>query len=197
MRTKQQIFLHLSGFLLILILSVVAGHTDDRARDRASLRGIKSVVVKVHTFDREWASELATAGLTEAVLQASIERQLEKSGIAVLPEEASKKTETEGILNVRVKFLDPEPPKKTFLTSEEEKIEGIAPKKRYVYPIRLKFRQPASPRRIPAIILFAITWQTESMGLRRLALIREDFENVVNVFIEAYLSENQDIKKTD
>jgi hypothetical protein len=189
--------LHLSAFLLIFFLSAVVGHTDDRAKDRASLRGIKTVVVKVHSFEQEWASELAKAGLKEAVLQASIERQLEKSGLTVIPEEASKKTETEGILNVRVKFLDPEPPKKTFSTSDKENIEKLNPKKRYVYAIRLNFRQPASLRRTPAATVFAITWQTESVGLRRLALIREDIENVVNVFIEAYLSENQDIKKTD
>jgi hypothetical protein len=197
MRTKQQIFLHLSGFLLILILSVVAGHTDDRARDRASLRGIKSVVVKVHTFDREWASELATAGLTEAVLQATIEHQLEKSGIAVVSEEASMKNEDEGILNVRTTFSDPEPPKKSFVINEEEKLERFNPKKRYVYAIRLNLRQPASLKRKPEQTMNAITWQTESLGFRRVALIREDIENVVNVFIEAYLSENPKIKKAD
>ena len=197
MRTKQPHLLRLSAFLLIFFLSAVVCRADDLARDRASLRGIKTVVVRVHTFEHEWASELAKAGLKEAVLQASIERQLEKSGIAVIPEEASKKTETEGILNVRIKFLDPEPPKKTFSTSEEEKIEKLDPKKRYVYAIRINLRQPASLRRTPAVSVFAITWQTESVGLRRLALIREDFENTVNVFIEAYLSENPDIKKTD
>ena len=56
---------------------------------------------------------LSKVSLTEAVLQATVERQLEKSGIKVIPEEASERPETEGILNVRVKFLDPEPPKKT------------------------------------------------------------------------------------
>ena len=180
--------------MLILVLSAGVGHTDDRARDRASLRGIKTVVVRVHTFEHEWASELAKVGLAEAVLQATIERQLEKSGIAVTPEEASKKTETEGSLNVRVKFLNPEPSKKTFLTTDEEEIERLDSKKRYVYAIRLNFRQPASLKRIPEATISAITWQTESVGLRRLALIREDLENVVNVFIEAYLSENPDIK---
>jgi hypothetical protein len=45
-------------------------------------------------------------------------------------------------------------------------------------------------QRNPEQTTLAITWQTESVGLKRLALIREDFENVVNVFIEAYLSEN-------
>jgi hypothetical protein len=176
--------------LLILFLSVGVGHADDRAGDRASLRGIKTVVVKVHTFEREWAAELAKPGLTEAVLQATIEGQLEKSGITVIPEEASKRTETEGILNVRVTFLDPEPPKKTFLTAEEDEIKRFDPKKRYIYAIRLNFRQPVSLRRNPQATIVAITWQTESVGMRRLALIREDIENVVNAFIEAYLSEN-------
>jgi len=44
------------------------------------------------------------------VLQASIERQLEQSGIAVIPEEASKKTETEGITKLlasrRISYSD-------------------------------------------------------------------------------------------
>ena len=190
MRAKHHHLLHLKVILLILALSAVVGHTDDRAKDRASLRGIKTVFVRVHTFEHEWASELAKAGLKEAVLQASIERQLEKSGIAVIPEEASKKTDTEGILNVRMKFLDPEPPKKSFTTMTEDKIERFDPGKKYVYAIRLNLRQPVSLQRNPDVSVNAITWQTESVGLRRLALIREDFENAVNVFIEAYSSEN-------
>ena len=192
MRTKRRNFLHLSVLLLLSIIPALI-QADDRARDRASLRGIKTIVVKVHSFEREWAPELAKAGLTEAVVQANIERQLEKSGITVIPEEISKQPETEGILNVRVKFLDPEPPKKTFTTSTEEKIERFDPKKRYVYAIRLNLRQPVSLQRNPDVTVYAITWQTDSVGLRRLALIREDFENVVNVFIEAYLSENPNI----
>ena len=63
MRTKQHRLLYLSIFLFIFVLSIVVCWADDRARDRASLRGIKTVVVKVHTFEREWASELAKAGI--------------------------------------------------------------------------------------------------------------------------------------
>ena len=96
MRIKHHHLLHLSVILLISFLSAVVCRADDLARDRASLRGIKTVVVRVPSFEHEWASELAKAGLKEAVLQASIERQLEKSGITVIPEEASKKTETVG-----------------------------------------------------------------------------------------------------
>ena len=173
-----------------IVLPVLVCHADDRATDRASLRGIKTVVVKVHTFERDWRSELAKAGLSESVLNAAIERQLENAGVPVVAEEASRRTDTEGILNVRLKFLDPEPPQKGFTTAAGEEIRRVDPKKRYVYAIRLNFRQPASLRRNPEAALSAITWQTESVGMRRLAAIREDFESVVNVFIEAYLSEN-------
>ena len=190
MRTKQYNLLHLSVFLLIFILSPGVCRPDDRARDRASLRGIKTIVVKVHTFEREWASELAKGGLTEAVLQASIEHQLEKSGITVVSEEASKKNGNEGVLNVRANFSTPEPPKKSFIIDKEEKFERFDPKKRYVYAIRLNLRQLASLRRNPEKTTYAITWQTETLGLSRVSRIREDIENVVNVFIEAYLSEN-------
>ena len=183
--------------LVMLFLSVTVSHSDDRAKDRASLRGIKTVVVKVHTFEREWASKLAKAGLTEAVLQASIERQLEKSGITVVSEEASIKNGNEGVLNVRTNFSTPEPPKKSFIIDDEEKLERFDPKKRYVYAIRLNLRQLVSLRRNPEKTTYAITWQTETLGLSRVALIREDIENVVNVFIEAYLSENPNIKKAD
>ena len=190
MRTQQRKFIYQSVFLLILMMPAFVCRADDRA----SLLGIKTVVVRVHTFERDWASELAKAGLTESVLQATIERQLEKSAIAVIPEEASKRTETEGILNVRVHLLDPEPPQKTFLTAKEGEIKRFDAKKRYVYAIRLNFRQQASLLRNPEATIYAITWQTESVGLRRLTLIREDIENVVNNFIEAYMSENPGVK---
>lgn len=72
------------SILLSLVIPALLCQADDRAGDRASLRGVKSVVVKVHTFERDWAAELEKAGLTESFLQAAIERQLEKSGIAVI-----------------------------------------------------------------------------------------------------------------
>jgi len=190
MKFKRTRSIYLRIILTITLLPVLVCRADDRATDRASLRGIKTIVVKVHTFERDWASELAKADLTESFLLASIERQLEKAGIALVPEEASRRTDTEGILVVRVKFMDPEPPKKTFITAEEKEIQRFDPKKRYVYAIRLNFRQPASLRRTPEATISPITWQTESVGMKRLAMIRKDFEDVANVFIEAYLSEN-------
>jgi len=51
MRTKHHHRLHLSVILLFFFLSAGVCRADDLARDRASLRGIKTVVVRVHTFD--------------------------------------------------------------------------------------------------------------------------------------------------
>ena len=194
METKRRIIRYAGACLVFSLIFASICQADDRARDRASLRGIKTIIVKVHTFEQEWTSELAKAGMTEALVQATIERKLEQSGVTVLPEEASKQPENEGALNVRLKFLSPEPPRKTFTTSTEDKIERIDPKAKLVYAIRINLRQPVSLARNPDVTVNAITWQTESIGFRRLALIREDLENVVKVFIEAYLSENPDRK---
>lgn len=170
---------------------------DDRARDRATLRGIQSIIVKVHPLESEWRAELEKAGLSENVLQASIEQQLQKSGIQVLAEEASDQSAFEGVLNVRLKFVAHEPAKKTFLSldDKEEKIEKVDTKKKYIYAIRLNLRQPVSLKRDPSANAFSITWQAESVGLRRLALIKDDIKSLVDVFIEAYASENPNLIK--
>ena len=171
---------------------------DDKARDRKTLHGIESVVVIVHPVEAEWQSELAKVGLAENVLQTSIEHQLQKAGIQVVSEEESSRSATEGILNVRLIFSDPEPAKKkyTALDKKEDTIEEVDVKKRYVYAIRLNLRQLVSLKRDPTAEAFSITWQAESAGMRRLALIKDDVKDLVDVFIEAYVSENSDsIKK--
>ncbi len=192
---KKQIIIIFTLFSISVSINSIC-QADDRARDRATLRGIQSVIVKVHTWEPEWRAELKKVGLEESYLQSLIERKLEKAGILVLPEEAAKKSETEGILNIRMKFLEPERARKIYTTIDENEIEKGNTKKKYVYAIRVNFRQMVLFLRDPALKVLAITWQTESVGFRRLTLIREDLLNVIDVFIEAYLSENHG-KKTD
>lgn len=184
-------------FILLLSLGSFC-RADDRARDRATLRGIQSIIVKVHSVEEGWRAELEKAGLSESVLESSIEQQLQKAGIQVLAEEDSNQSASEGILNVRLKFVAPEPAKKTFLAldEKEEKIEKVDTKKKYVYAIRLNLRQLVHLKRDPSAAAFSITWQSESVGLRSIALIKDDIKNLVDVFIEAYISENPNsIKK--
>jgi len=189
-------WIYLSGaVLLIAIFLSDLCLADDKARDRKTLHGIESVVVKVHPVEAEWQAELAKVGLSEIALQAAIEHQLQKAGIQVIAEGASKRSEVEGILNVRLRFNDPEPAKKQFVSpgGEEEKIEVVDIKKKYIYAIRLNLRQLVSLKRDPSQEAFSITWQAESVGMRRLALIKDNIKELVDVFIEAYTSENPNL----
>lgn len=170
---------------------------DDRARDRATLRGIQSIIVKVHSWEPGWSAQLKKVGLTENDLESLIERKLETAGIHVLTEEASQRSETEGILNVRIKFANPEPSTKTYKTWGEQDIDEIDVKKKYIYAIRLNLRQLVALRRDPALEAWSITWQTESVGLRQVPLIREAVLNAIDVFIEAYSSENPGSQKAN
>jgi hypothetical protein len=190
---RNIIFVCLIAVLFSIFLSLGSFcQADDRARDRATLRGIQSIIVKVHTLEAEWQSELAKVGLSEDALESSIEQQLQKAGIQVLDEEASSQSAFEGILNVRLKFSDPEPAKKQFPADDKsgDIIEKVDVKKRYIYAIRLNLRQLVSLKRDPAAETFSITWQAESVGLRRLAPIKDDIKSLVDVFIAAYISEN-------
>ena len=182
---------------LITITQTDVCRADNKARDRKTLQGIQSVVVKVHTVEAEWQAELAKVGLSESALESSIEQQLQKAGIQVLDEEASSQSAFEGILNVRLKFSDPEPAKKQFPTDDKsgDIIEKVDVKKRYIYAIRLNLRQLVSLKRNPSAEAFSITWQAESVGMRRLALIKDDIKSLVDVFIEAYISENPNLIK--
>jgi hypothetical protein len=92
-------------------------------------------------------------------------------------------------------FADPEPATKKIpaLDKDEEMIETVDVKKRYIYAIRLNLRQLVSLKRDPVAEAFSITWQTESVGMRRLSLIQERIKSLVDVFIEAYASENPNL----
>lgn len=183
----------------VLILTVTLlrnqGLADDKARDRSTLKGIQAVVVIVHAVAPEWQAELAKVGVSENGLQSAIENQLQRAGIQVTPAEASRRSEFEGILNVRLSFADPEPAKKQFpsLGQKEDTIEKVDLKKPYVYAVRLNLRQLVSLKRNPSAEAFSITWQTESVGMRRLPFIQERIKSLVDVFIEAYTSENPNL----
>jgi len=171
---------------------------DDKARDRATLQGIQSIVVKVHTWEPGWREELKKVGLIENDLESLIEQKLESAGIHVITEEASKRSETEGILNVRIKFANPEPSKKVYKAWDDDKdIEKIDVKKPYIYAMRLNLRQLVVLSRDPALRAWSITWQTESVGISQVSLIREAVLKTVDVFIEAYISENPGAPKSN
>ena len=189
MQFKLRCYAFIFLFLTLFFVSSLC-EADDKAKDRATLRGIQAVSVKVHSWEPEWREELKKVGLEESALQTLIEHKLEKAGIPVILEEAAQRSETEGILNIRLKFAEPEIARKTYQDLDGTAVEKTDTKKKYIYAIRLNFRQTVVIPRHPDLKAQAITWQTESLGFNRLSLIRDDVMNVTDVFIEAYLSEN-------
>ena len=90
-------------FIVLFFILLLWGsfcQADDRARDRATLHDIQSIIVKVHSWEPGWSEQLKKVGLSENDLGTLIEHKLESAGIHVITEEASQKSETEGILNI-------------------------------------------------------------------------------------------------
>jgi hypothetical protein len=194
-RLRYHIFI---TFFFVLLFWDSFCLADDRARDRATLHGIQSIIVKVHSWEPGWSEQLKKVGLSENDLESLIEHKLESAGIHVISEEASQKSETESILNVRIKFANPEPAKKVYKTWDDEKdIEKVDSKKKYIYAIRLNLRQLVVLPRDPALRARSITWQTEALGFRQVHLIREAVLNAIDVFIEAYSGENPGSQETN
>ena len=106
MQFKLRCYVIIVSLLTLFFVSSLC-LADDKAKDRATLRGIQAVIVKVLSWEPEWREELKKVGLGESALQSLIEHKLEKAGIPVILEEAARRSETEGILNVRIRFVEP------------------------------------------------------------------------------------------
>ena len=64
----MQFNLRCNSFVIFFIILFSFGsfcQADDRARDRATLRGIQSIIVKGHGIEAEWKTELGRVGLSE------------------------------------------------------------------------------------------------------------------------------------
>ena len=188
-------------FWLALVVTLVsfgmwnsATQAEDTNEARATLRAIEAVCVQVKHFDPELRVQLGKGGLTEDALQIAVERKLEAAGIKVLSEEKISKSDCPAFLYVNFQILVPET--KFTYTVEGEQISKDKPVERYFYGVDIELRQMVSLKRDLSAEAFSITWQVESVGMRRLALIKDDIKRLVDVFIEAYISENPDsIKK--
>jgi hypothetical protein len=169
---------------LVMLGSLVMASDDSRAR--STLRGLEAVYVQVESLD----PQLKREGLTEVLLQLSTERKVGAAGIKVLPEEDFGRSDSKSILYLNVQILMPEALKKYGYTVEGQQIskpEGVV---RYVYRIDLELRQMVSLMRDPTIRELSTTWSTGSLGFRRLSRIKEDVNDHVDAFINAYLAVN-------
>ena len=153
--------------MLYLSSSAVA---SDAKSNRASLRGLEGVYVKVDGLTPEIEKE----GLTKALIRKDVYSKLQASGIRILSKEKWFDVMGSPHLYVNINCLK------------------LRETKEYIYSIRIAFRQNAYPEREPVLILGAATWSVGGIvGITyRFDKIRSSVRGRVDEFIRAYLSVN-------
>lgn len=140
--------------------------------NRATLRGLKAVGILVENLP----SEVEKEGLNRDQLQKTIESKLLKEGIKVLTKEESSTAPGEPYLYVNINVN---------IAKTESDI--------YPYSIDLLLIQKVSLVRDPKQTTYAVTWSTGGVGSIEksiLSQLRENVEEMVDIFIKAYLAEN-------
>ena len=140
--------------------------------NRATLRGLKGVGILVEQLPPEVERE----GLVRNQLQMEAESKLRMAGIKVLTKEECSKTPGEPYLYININVN---------LAKTESEI--------YPYTIDAMLIQKVSLLRAPEQITYAVTWSTGgvgSIGKPILSQLRDSVEEMVGLFIEAYLGEN-------
>jgi hypothetical protein len=139
-----------------------------------TLRGLRSVYVWVAPMD----SKIEQEGLTVAQIRRDAERQLQREGIKLLPEEEFNRLRRSrnyplGRLEIIV----------TIKAIKEGDIK--------IYNITVRFSQIAFLSRAPVIKLFAPTWERQTIGSSEdLSKVTEGVKTGVEAFISAFMSVN-------
>ena len=143
---------------------------SDAKYNRASLRAIEGVYVKVEGLTLEMEKE----GLTETLIRRDVESKLQMAGIRTQSKEEWFDVLGSPHLYVNLNCLK------------------LQETKEYIYSIHIAFRQNVYPEREPVLILGATTWSVgDIIGItNRLDKIRASLKNHLDAFIEAYLSVN-------
>jgi len=140
--------------------------------NRATLRGLSGVGVLIEQL----APEIEREGLIKNQLQIEVELKLKMAGIKVLTKEECLKAPGEPYLYVNVNVN---------IAKTESDI--------YPYSIDVLLMQKVSLLRDPKQTTYAVTWSTGGVGSIEksiLSQLRTSVEEMVDLFIKTYLSEN-------
>ena len=154
---------------LVLFFGLWQGHAlpADNPGTRKTLHGAEQIKVVVEPL--KWAIE--NAGLKTAQLRTDTELKLRLAGIRVVsPNDPGKPS-----LHVNVRVIK------------------FGQRDRYVFNIAVEFIQTVSLERNPRVKIDATTWSTAVTGTsHKLSTVRDQVGELVDVFINAYLSVNPD-----
>ena len=171
MKKKRYLVVSIIGIFLSLFLRSSVFSVNGIS-NRATLRGLKGVGVLVEKLPPEVEKE----GLSADQLQEEIGSKLRNAGIRVLTKEEASGASGEPYLYININVN---------IAKTEADI--------YSYSIDLLFIQKVSLQRDPRLMSYAVTWSTGgvgSIGKPILNQLRESVNDMVDVFIKAYLSEN-------
>ena len=153
----------------VLLLSVTASAIGG---DEKSLRGLQGVNVLIERL----SSDAEQAGLNSTNIQTDVELKLRLAGIKVLSEEESIKQRGYPYLYVDA------------IVGVSKNPSGLA-----YYSVRCALKQAVTLTRDDSISTIATTWDTSIAGLvgtNKLQNIRDDIKDLVDEFINDYLSVN-------
>ena len=158
--------------ILLIFASKSPASAIDSKSNRATLRGLEGVAVLVEQFSPEVEKE----GLVKNRLQTELELKLRMAGIKVLTKEECLKTPGEPYLYVNINVN---------IAKTESDI--------YPYSIDVLLIQKVSLARDPNQATYAVTWSTGgvgSIGKPILSQLQNSVEEILDVFVKAFLSEN-------
>jgi hypothetical protein len=154
---------------MVLLLAGSAATAGDDEFSRRSLKGLAGVYVMVEPL----GSEVEQGGLTKTSIQTDAELKLRQAGITVLTQAESHKTPGSPALYIHVNgFGGP----------------------LYAFSMIAELYQDVRLDRDPSTwIPGATTWSIDSVGIARrdnFRIIRDEIKDMVDQFINAYLSVN-------
>lgn len=159
-------------FSAICILVAAPLFALNSEMNRSTLQGLNGIKVLVEDL----APEVEREGLAKDPLQKAIEERVRAAGIKVLTQEEAANTPGEPYLYVNVNVTLPK--------AEEPSCS---------YSIDLTLIQNVTLIRNPKQATYAVTWSTGGVGLigrKALSELKESVEEMVDIFIKAYLSVN-------
>ena len=168
-REQKRFLFFVASLLLILAAPVFA---LDRESNRQTLRGLQGVWVLIEDLE----PEIERSGLTKNQIQKDVEGRLREAGIKTLTQEEASKTPGEPYLYVNINLNAGKPGDET-----------------YSYSVDIGVIQGVRLQRDPRQKIHAVTWSTGGVGSIKKEFVNrlsDSVEDLVNVFVKAYLSMN-------
>ncbi len=156
----------------LILLSACPLFGIEGRSNRATLKQLKGVGVLVENLP----AGVEGHGLSKNQLQSDAEAKLRNAGIKVLTKEESAKTLGEPYVYININLN---------MAKTENDV--------YPYSIDLLLIQKVSLVRDPKITSYAVTWSTGgvgSIGKEIIGQLRENVQEIVDIFIKAYKAEN-------